>query len=205
MTLSFTDSFTLRLQNSGHGGVGDPERNRRIDVRQSLGTGSLHTSDDTPEPSAAETSPQRVSVALGGRTVHRPSPDGTGTACETVAAQWETVPVDDVPQSYRACSYEECAPYLAEVDVTTDDTPESPAWLTDYDCPVVTAPGGDALHRPDTDSPEPAAACRAHTPSNAWRVIELAETATAFYTPCSLDTCRAYLDDSEAFSGSETR
>jgi hypothetical protein len=164
----------------------------------------LHTSDDTPEPSTTGGSHQRVSVALGGRTVHRPSPDGTGSACETVAAQWETVRADDVPESYRTCSYDDCAPYLTEIGVATDGSPESPAWLADYDCPVVAAPGGDALHRPDTDSLEPAAACRTHTPNDAWRVIELAETVTAFHTACTLDTCREYLDECAAFAGSET-
>ncbi|ERH14020.1 MAG: hypothetical protein J07HB67_00274 [halophilic archaeon J07HB67] len=145
-----------------------------------------------------------MSVALGGRTAHRPSPDGTGTACETVAAKWETVPVEEVPQSYQPCSYDECASYLAEVDIATDDPPESPAWLADYDRPLVTAPGGDALHRPDPDSPEPAAACRTHSPDGSWRVLELAETVTPFYTACTLDGCRAYLDECGVFADSET-
>ncbi len=177
---------------------------RRVKLRQSSGTGTLHTPDDTPDNSAAERTRQRVSVALGGRTVHRPSPDGTGSACETVAAQWETVPVDEVPQNHRSCSYDECAPYLGSVDIAADGSPDSPAWLADYDRPAVTAPGGDALHRPDPDSPKPAAACRTHSPSSDWRVVELAETVTAFYSPCTLDSCRTYLDECGVFADSET-
>jgi hypothetical protein len=159
--------------------------------------------DDTPEAGSTDRggrSGRTVAVAPGGRTLHRPARDGTGVACETVASRWETLPAAEVPANHRPCSLDGCASYLADLELENDRvTGGRPAWLTDHDRPVVVTAGGDALHRPDGDSPEPAPACRMHAAADSWRVVELTGGVAAFHTACGVETCREYLADFEAF------
>ena len=156
--------------------------------------------DDTPEAGRTARSDRTVAVAPGGRTLHRPASDGTGVACETVASRWETLPVGEVPTNHRPCSRDSCATYLAGLELGEDTRPAGqPAWVTSYDRPVVITGGGDALHRPDDDSTNPAPACRMHAAADSWRVVELTGGVAAFHTACGVETCREYLTAFEEF------
>lgn len=163
-------------------------------MSQRRGNVALRGLDDTPDGEGIDHSHRRVAVAPGGRTVHRPARDGTGVACETVASRWETLPAEEVPTNHRPCSRDDCASYLVDLDLDGEALSDGPpAWLTDHDRPVVVTAGGDALHRPDGDSPEPAPACRMHAAADSWRAVELTGGVVAFHTVCGVETCREYL------------